>query len=127
MTLDELNKLVDHEIQWLYYYSTTESKNNLNENSEIYRDLKPMNYSKRIMKLDLRCCPCTITSDKEITSNTDISELKTDDYVRSENKLSPVEAFIKLYPDKKMLLLNRLKTTNNSTIHYGYIKPNKKY
>lgn len=125
MTLEELNKLVDHEIQWLYYYSTAESKNNLNENSEIYRDLKPMNYSKKIIKLDLRCCPCTITADEIITSNTNISDLRTDDYLRDENKLSPVEAFIKLYPDKKMLLFDRLKTTNNSVIHYGYIKINK--
>lgn len=42
MTLDELNKLVDLEIQWLFYYSSEESKRNLTEESEIYRDLKPM-------------------------------------------------------------------------------------
>jgi hypothetical protein len=33
MTIEELNKLVDLEIQWLYYYAHVDSRNNLNENS----------------------------------------------------------------------------------------------
>ena len=109
MTLEELNKLIDIEIQWLYYYSSKESKEKLNENSNIYDDLVSIGYTKRVVKLDLRCVPCIITSDEIIKTGTDISKLKKDSNLRGYNRFSPVEVFIKIFPDKKMEILNRLK------------------
>lgn len=109
MTIEELNKLVDLEIQWLYYYGSKESKNKLNENSNIYNDLISIGYTKRVIKLDLRCCPCIITSEKLITTNTNLSDLIITNGLRGENKLSPIETYIKIYPHKKMDILNKLK------------------
>lgn len=109
MTIEELNKLVDIEIQWLFYYSSEESKRNLTKESEIYRDLKPMGYTKRPMSLSSRCVPCIITSDETITENFDICKLRKDSNLRGENRYSPVEAFIIIFPDKKMELFDRLK------------------
>lgn len=109
MTLEELNKLVDLELQWLHYYSHIDSRNNLNEDSNIYEDLVPIGYTKRNLSLSSRCVPCIITSDYIITKNFDISKLKKDSNLRGENRYSPLEAFIIIFPDKKMETLNRLK------------------
>jgi len=110
MNINELEKLVELELQWLYYYSREDSKQNLNLESNIYEDLISIGYTKRPVKLDIRCCPCTITSDKIITEKTDISELfKSPINKRGENKLSPVEVYIKLFPDKKIDIINKLK------------------
>jgi hypothetical protein len=109
MTLEELNKLIDIELQWLYYYSSKESKQKLNINSNIYNDLVSIGYTKRPMKLDLRCCPCIITSDEIITENFDISKLKKDSNLRGDNRYSPAEVFMIIFPDKKMSILERLK------------------
>ncbi len=108
MTIEELNKLVELELQWLYYYSNKESKNKLNEESDIYNDLVTMGYTKRPMKLDLRCCPCIITSDETITEKTDISKLIKTGNLRGENRYSPVEVYIKIYPQKKMDIIKKL-------------------
>ena len=109
MNIEELKKLIDIEIQWLYYYSLAESRRRLNEHSNIYNDLVSIGYTKRVMKLDLRCCPCIITSDEIISEKTDISRLKKVNGLRGENRLSPVEAYISIYPEKKMDIINRLR------------------
>jgi len=110
MKLEELNKFIDLELQWLRYYANEVTRNALNENSEIYRDLKSIGYTKRVIKLDLRCCPCTITSDEIINEKSDLSNLRKSDYnLRGDNRFSPCEIFIKIFPDKKMELFNRLK------------------
>jgi hypothetical protein len=109
MTIEELNKLIDLEIQWLFYYATEESKRNLAKESEIYRDLIPMGYTKRPMSLSSRCVPCIITSNETITENFDINKLRKDTNLRGENRYSPVEAFIIIFPEKKLEIFERLK------------------
>ena len=109
MLIEELEKLIDLEIQWLRYYAHVDSRQNLNENSDIYNDLVPIGYTKRIMKLDRRCSPCIITSDEIINEETDVSKLVTDSNLRGYNRYSPIEAYIKIYPERKMEVLNRLR------------------
>ena len=109
MELNELCKLIDIEIQWLHYYAHVESREQLNESSDIYNDLVSIGYTKRVMPLEMRCCPCVITSDEIITEGLDLSKLQKDKNLRGDNRLSPLEAYIKLFPDKKMIMLNRLK------------------
>ena len=109
MKIEELKKLVDLEVQWLYYYSHSESRKKLNENSNIYEDLVSIGYTKRVMRLDLRCCPCVITSDEIISEGTNISKLIKINNLRGENKLSPIETYITVFPEKKMEIFNRLK------------------
>lgn len=113
MTIEELNKLIDIEIQWLKYYSLASSRESLNEQSDIYSDLKEMAYSKRRMPLAKRCCPYVITSEQKIDKNTDISEVNISlSKNRGNNVFSPIEAFIKLYPNRKMEIINRLKSSD---------------
>ena len=104
---------VDHEIDWLYYYAWHESRSALNENSDIYTDLKPLGYVKRLMPLDLRCAKCFLTSDKSIEPGTKIEDLCNASYPRKENVMTPLEVAIKIFPEKKMELLNRLRPTPN--------------
>ena len=113
MKIEELKKLVDLEVQWLRYYSREDSRMRFNENSDIYTDLVSIGYTKRVVRLDLRCCPCVLTSDELITNNTDVSDLKKAEYnVRGENKLSPVEAYITIFPEKKIEIIGMLKDKN---------------
>jgi hypothetical protein len=109
MTEDEFKKLIDIELQWLYYYSNKESKMKLNEESNIYDDLQLMKYSKRIVDLETRCIPCVLTSNEIIEKNHDISKIFKINSHRGENKYSPIETFIKIYPERKMEIIKKLK------------------
>ena len=68
-----------------------------------------MKYSKRIINLELRCIPCVISADITIDENIDISQLYIINSLRGVNKYSPVETFMKIYPEQKMTILNKLK------------------
>ena len=60
------------------------------------------------MSLDRRCSPCIITSDEIICEGFDVSKLKKDFNSRGENRYSPIEAYIKIFPEKKMVSLPSL-------------------
>lgn len=103
-----LQKLISHEIEWLKYYAERSSRALLNQDSNIYEDLKAMGYTKTRMSLDYRCCPGLITSDNIITKETKIEELKQCEFPRGYNKYSPLEVFCILFPERKMEMLNKL-------------------
>jgi len=103
-----LQKLVSHEIEWLRYYAERNSRSLLNQDSNIYEDLKPMGYTKTRMTLEYRCSPGLITSDYPIKKETKIEELKQCEFPRTENKYSPLEVFCILFPERKMEMLNKL-------------------
>ena len=109
ITLDELKRLVEIEVGWLGLYGREDTRMKLDINSSIYDDLVSIGWTKKVMKLELRCCPCIITSDETITENFDITKLKIAHTVRGENKYTPVETYIKIYPDEKMDIINRIK------------------
>lgn len=111
MTIEELYQLVDHEIDWLYYYALQEDRNILNESSDVYKDLKSIGYTKRQLPLKLRCSPCSILSSKSIEIGIEIDLLEKSD---SRDGLTPLEVIIKIFPERKMEFLNRLKTIETS-------------
>jgi hypothetical protein len=109
MTEEELYKLVDHEIQWLRYYALAEYRNKLTDKSDIYNELISIGYAKRTTSLDLRCLPCTITSSKKIEAGIDLSELTIDSLPRRENFISPIEAYMIIFPNRRGAIIERLK------------------
>jgi hypothetical protein len=109
MTKEQLDRLVDHEIQWLRYYALAEYRNKLTEKSDIYKELKSIGYTKRVIALDSRCLPCTITSSKKIEQGIDLSELTPDSLPRRENFYSPIETYMILFPDKRAEVIEKLK------------------
>lgn len=73
MMIEELERYVDHEVQWMQYYAFSDSIKVLNENSELYRDLVSIGYTKRFMPLDKRCARSIITSKTDYHINKDSS------------------------------------------------------
>jgi len=123
MTTEELSKYIEIELQWLKYYSLSQSRESLTESSDIYRDLKEMPYSKKRMSLDKRCCPCVLTSDQIIDKNTNISDISiSKTYSRGDNVFSPLEVFFKIYPERKMEIINRLKNDYNGCEKYNIVR-----
>lgn len=104
MKIEELKKLVVHELEWLTYYANLESKEKLNNESSIYNQLISIGYTKRVIPLVSRCSAGVI----KITD--DRFEMVKEQTRNIENSLyTPLETWIKLYPDsfievKKYLL-----------------------
>lgn len=109
MTEIEFFKLVNNEIDWLRYYSLSDSRKLLNIDSDIYRDLKQMDYCKRVKKLDIRCARCLLSYNGEIKPGIKIEDLITSNFPRSSDRLTPLEMAFKIYPEMKMELINKLK------------------
>lgn len=108
MTQESFDRLLDHEIQWLSYYGLREDREKLNENSDIYKDVRSIGYTKRVIPLMDRCSPGLITSDKPITKETKIEELTSCNFPKGENKFTPVETFFILFPERKMELIQKI-------------------
>jgi len=120
MILEELEKLVRHETEWLRYYAHRDSRNSLTEESEIYEHLIPIGYTKRsvVLKRDHplvnRCSPGMITSDKPIVNGLDVSELEqaTFPYDPENNRYTPLEAYLILFPEKKLEVIKSIQKLN---------------
>lgn len=109
MTIELLNQLIDHEFQWLYYYGLREDREKLTIDSDIYKEVRSIGYTKRVVKLEIRCSPGLITSDKPITSFSKIEDLYVCQFPKDENKYTPIEVYFILFPDKKLNLINKIK------------------
>ncbi len=118
MTINDLNKMVDHEIQWLSYYSTSESRSKLSIDSNIYSDLNTMGYCKTPTPLYFRCSVCLLSNGSEINELTDIESLVITNGIKDEFKYTPLETFIKLYPHQKQSILDRLIPKQEQCIPY---------
>lgn len=110
MTEEYFLNLVKHEIEWISYYATRESKSKLTQNSNVYEELVPIGYVKRQRPLDLRCSPGLITSDEPITEKTKLEDLKQTTFPRSktENKFTPLETLLIIFPNKREEWINKL-------------------
>lgn len=110
--------LVNIELNWVKFYSTPESIYSLTENSDLYSELKPVGYSGGMISLDNCCIPCIVTSEKPINSKTKISDLKTITSTRdtSQNRYSPLEVYWILYPEKRLDLISKLKTSTKESL-----------
>ncbi len=111
MTKEELMKFSDQEIQWLRYYSTKKSRAELVDVKNLYEDLVRMGYSKRQMPLYTRCAAAMLTSDKDINSNTDVSDVYIVPRERNVdiNIFTSLEVLIVLYTDEQESVLEKLK------------------
>lgn len=116
MTEKDFWELVNHEIDWLYYYAWNKSRSLLNENSDLYSDLQPIGYVKRPLPLDIRCAKCVLTSDKPIEVGMNIEDLYPVSFPRRENIMTPLEIAIKIFPERKMELLDRLRPKPNNSV-----------
>lgn len=123
MTKEELEKLAAQEIKWLIYYGCRSDREKLTIESDIYRDVNSIGYTKRRIPLHKRCVSCIITSKSTITKNLNESELIIDYSQRDkeQNKFTPLETYLIIYPDKKEEVISKIKniTEDTTQIHYG--------
>ena len=94
MNKEELLKLIDHEISWLKYYGLREDRIKLTEESDIYKDVRSIGYTKRVIDLDKRCCPCLIIAGESI------EDCVITQFPRGEGKLSLLEVYKILYKEE---------------------------
>lgn len=112
MTEIEFNKLIDHEVQWLSYYGLREDREKLNIDSDIYRDVRSIGYTKRVIPLMERCSPGLVTSNEIISENSNLEDIYQVTFPKYENRFTPIEAFFILYPQRKIEIINRLIPVN---------------
>jgi hypothetical protein len=108
MTEIEFNKLIEHEINWLSYYGLREDREKLNIDSDIYKDVRSIGYTKRVIPLMDRCSPGLITCNNVITKNSKFEDLISIHFPKGDNKFTPIETFFILFPDRKMEIIKRL-------------------
>lgn len=109
MTQKEYDRAIDHEISWLRYYALRSTRELLNKESNLYRDLVSIGYTKRVIPLWLRCPYCVLTSNKKIDLNTPIEELEIigEPTNNNSNRYTALE-FEWLNPDKREEIIKRL-------------------
>jgi hypothetical protein len=109
-TKDDLEKWINHELSFLRYYGWREDREALTNDSDIYRDVRSIGYTKRVISLSTRCSPAIIKCDSEINQLTKIEDLYLVSELKSDNNFTPCEVFIKLFPERKMEIIDIIKS-----------------
>ena len=115
MTLTELYKHINFELDWLRYYASHQTRQELKlDSDEIYDILKSIGWTKRNIRLDIRCCSAILTSKKTIELS-DPSELILYEGLRNriDNKFTPVEYFWMRYPERRIEIIENLNATQS--------------
>jgi hypothetical protein len=109
MTQKEYDRAIDHEISWLKYYALRSTRELLNKESNLYKDLVSIGYTKKVIPLWLRCPYCIITSNNKIDLNTPIKELEIIREPRdnNNNRYTALE-FEWLNPNKREYIIKKL-------------------
>jgi hypothetical protein len=115
MRFDEtqLEKWIDTELSFLRYYGDRGDRQLLNLESDIYRDIRSIGYTKRVIPLPNRCAPVFIKSVKDITISS-IDDLYVSGDPRMENNFTPCEIFIQLFPHRKYEIIDILKSNESN-------------
>ncbi len=102
MNKETLLQYIDHEISWLKYYGLREDRLKLTATSDIYKEVRSIGYTKRVVPLDIRCCPCLIIVGKTL------DDCVADSFPRTAEKLSPLELYKIMFNDEYNELLKDL-------------------
>lgn len=105
--IEKLKKDLDHEIQWLKYYGYREDRLKLDlSKGGVYEQVISIGYTKRVIPLDMRCIGAL---SYEWNENTNTDNLKCLNERRNgADKLSPIELWVKLYPNEIEMIYNKL-------------------
>jgi hypothetical protein len=111
MTEEQLLKAAKQELEWLRYYGHVDSRLAFTSESELYRDLQSIGYTKKNTPLDLRCAPHILTSNSLISEESKVDELFITPSPRDhgENRYTPLEVVWILFPEKRQGIVDGLK------------------
>lgn len=93
MDLNEFQRYIDHETQWLKYYGyRPDRKSDMYDDHLFYDRIQSIGYAKVVTPLSNRCVAAFITSDKPVLTSS-IEELYVIHRLRNhkENIYSPLE------------------------------------
>ena len=107
MTKEELWKQVRHELDWFTYYGYWEDKKVMDMDKSLYDQVRSIGYAKVVTELDLRCIGYLCFEWKDGMELEDLIPLMERRNTK-ENKLSPMEIWLKLYPEDKQKFYNKL-------------------
>ncbi len=107
MDKEELWNDVDREINWLAYYGHKDSKEKLNMDEPIYDQLISIGYTKVVTPLDVRCNGWLCFEWRDGMTIDDLVPLNKRRNP-DENKFTPLEIWVKLYPGDKEIIYKRL-------------------
>ena len=108
MNKDELWKHVDREIDWAAYYGYSKDRDLLDMNKPFYDQVRSIGYAKVNTPLDVRCNGylCFVyTEGMSIEDLVPLSERRNSE----ENKFTPMEVWVMLYPQDKEMIYKRLR------------------
>ena len=108
ITLEQIEKWADTEAGCLRYYGMREHREALNVDSDLYRDIQSIGYTKRPMELHRRCAPVSLTSDGPIGPEMNLNDLHVVYTWSRENTFTPLEIYLKLFPEKKIQIIERI-------------------
>ena len=114
MKEEELQKHIEHELQFLRYYANRESRISLAESSDLYSVLYERHHpgftNTRILPLTLKCAPCMITSNTAITKNSSVDDVfeTKDSRDIEKNVYTPLEAFWIMFPKRRIWVISVL-------------------
>ena len=107
MDKEELWKQVSRELDWLAYYGYREDREKVDMDKPLYDQVRSIGYTKVVTPLDVRCngwlC-FEYTDGMTIEDLVPLMERRNSE----ENKFTPVEIWVKLFPEDKELIYKRL-------------------
>ena len=110
----QLERWIDTELNCLRYYGNRDDCKSLTITYNLYDEVKSIGYTKRPLRLDRRCAPVSITCDTDITNSTKIEDLYVIYTWDRSNSFTPVEIFIKLFPERKMEIFDILQSQESN-------------
>jgi hypothetical protein len=109
-TKDDFEKWINHELSFLRYYGWREDRELLTNDSNIYKEVRSIGYTKRVIPLPNRCAGAIIKSDSEITPLTKLEDLYLVSELKSDKNWTALEVFIKIFPERKPEVISILKS-----------------
>lgn len=107
MSKEELWKIVDREANWLSYYGFRADLEKVDLNYPIYEQIRSIGYAKVTTELDIRCNGWLCYRYVEGMSVDDLKSLN-ERRNPNENKFSPIEIWLLLYPKDKEMIYKKI-------------------
>lgn len=113
MFLEEFNKLVQQEIDWLRYYACHEDKKSLTPDKHPY-DMRPMGYTKVRTPLRIRCAAAMLSATYVITEKSKVKDLFIVQRTHSpaDNVYTPLEIYWMIFPNRRQHVIDKLNSIN---------------
>jgi hypothetical protein len=99
----ELWKLVEQEVSWFIYYGYKDDRRSLDMDKPLYDQVRSIGYAKVNTPLDIRCTGLSSIWNNEYPKEFQLKRRNTE-----ENRFTPLETWVLLYPEDKELIYKKI-------------------